>query len=526
MARKCIVRSWSKFDVLCHAATERARAGSVVMGVVLRAFGLRWGVWGGGVLLAALGCSTLPTQFEGKEGVTISTEGLVLVPGDSLQLGVTHADAFGISRWPPEVAYGWPSTNPGFSVDPESVGRVGPAGILVATAPGKGQVIVNTEYGTDRAHLSVVERRRPLRAAAIDAGDFHTCAVSKDRRVLCWGSNSHGQLGIGGSSSYRAFLSPLWVALDRTIEAVVTGGRFSCGLSVSEIWCWGDNSYGQVGIGRPEAVIDRPSLVLDSSSGAWLMMDAGATGACAVSAAGEVWCWGLNYGRRAVRVSTPEPMVRVVVGAQHLCGISVEGSAYCWGSNTFGQLGRPGASTDTAVRVHGVDSAVALSAGDLHTCAIDRDGQVYCWGNNWHGQLGNGQPSKIGPVSRVELGGGPAISVDAGGQFSCAVVDDGSAYCWGDNARGQVGGWPAPQFALLPTFVQSVPWPVRIETRQRSVRTGLEAHACAISVEETVTCWGLGKSGQVGLGRFPAIEGSEVPIQPSPGLVVEPIETN
>ena len=82
-----------------------------------------------------------------------------------------------------------------------------------------------------------------------------------------------------------------------------------------------------------------------------------------------------------------------------------------------------------------------LAAGEDHTCAIDADGAVWCWGTGNSGQLGTGQTvNRWQPFITDSLGvGRTAIDITAGGDHTCAVLDDGTVSCWGANAYGQLG---------------------------------------------------------------------------------------
>ena len=129
----------------------------------------------------------------------------------------------------------------------------------------------------------------------------------------------------------------------------------------------------------------------------------------------------------------------------HTCAILDDGSVSCWGSNNYGQLG-DGTTTDrntpTQTSSLGTDrTAVAITAGDYHTCAILDDGSVSCWGCNNYGQLGDGTTTdRNTPTQTSSLGTDrTAVAITAGAYHTCAILDDGSVSCWGDNGYGQLG---------------------------------------------------------------------------------------
>ncbi len=137
----------------------------------------------------------------------------------------------------------------------------------------------------------------------------------------------------------------------------------------------------------------------------------------------------------------------VSTGNGHTCAILGNGSLACWGDDSFGQLGT-GSSTDDETEPVLIDmpgglDAVEVSAGNTLTCAILEDGFPYCWGDNTYYALGNGQQtSEETPVAVLltNMGSGrKAVEISAGFRHACAIFDDGSLGCWGVNGDGQLG---------------------------------------------------------------------------------------
>lgn len=286
---------------------------------------------------------------------------------------------------------------------------------------------------------------------AITAGVAHTCALLTSGQVMCWGQNTRGELGIGTT---EPALEPAPVlSLSTSVIQLAAGASHTCALlGMGEVRCWGANDQNQLGSG--EATSLTPTQV-EGSSGGIRSLAAGAAHTCAVTANGEVHCWGGNqHGElgigfvSATPVSTPTavrglpgPMMMVAAGRFHTCAVSARGDIWCWGQNEFGALGDD-TSIDRALPVQpaGLSApAVALSAGAGGTCAVLGSGDAYCWGSNLNGQLGDGTKiHRARPVKVLGLGDDGRM-VSYGEEFSCGTTRSLRALCWGKNDEGQLG---------------------------------------------------------------------------------------
>lgn len=152
----------------------------------------------------------------------------------------------------------------------------------------------------------------------------------------------------------------------------------------------------------------------------------------------------------------------------------------------------------------GARAAIAIAAGDYHTCALLDDGSIRCWGDNAQGQLGLGDvDDRSSALATVDLGvGRRAISITAGSQHTCAMLDDSSVKCWGDNGHGQLGLGDTvsrgDEFNEMGDFLP----PINLGTgRTPASVTAGDLHTCAVLEDSSVKCWGYNYYGQLGIGH-------------------------
>ena len=131
-------------------------------------------------------------------------------------------------------------------------------------------------------------------------------------------------------------------------------------------------------------------------------------------------------------------MVSLAAGGTHSCGVSESGDSYCWGYNIVGQIGS--GSTEPIIQysptpVVGGLLFDQLTAGWRHSCGIEADGSAHCWGNGTRGQLGNGAFShQTAPVA--VSGGHSFLAVVEGRDHTCGIRDDRALSCWGSDQAG------------------------------------------------------------------------------------------
>ena len=366
--------------------------------------------------------------------------------------------------------------------------------------------------GTNATHLTPVDVTvASHKVTVISAGDYHTCALTSDGGLTCWGDNQYGQLGNGMSGTNR--LTPVDVSsLSSGATAISAGYRHTCALAPTMgggVKCWGQNGAGEIGDGT---TTDRltpvdVSLLVSGASGV-TTLSAGSAHTCALTMwDGSVKCWGNNTAGELGDGSTTSRVTQVDVtglssgvtaisaGATHTCALTSGGGVKCWGGNQYGQLG-DGSTTNrlTPTDVTGLTSGVtAISAGRDHTCALTSGGGIKCWGYNGVSQLGDGTTTdRLTSVDVTGLSSGMS-AISAGRDHTCALTSGGGVKCWGSNgAEGKLGDGT--------TTTRSTPVDVvGLSSGMSAISTG-NTHTCALTNNGGVKCWGANDRGQLGDG--------------------------
>jgi len=336
-------------------------------------------------------------------------------------------------------------------------------------------------------------------AVGISVGRDFACAVLQGGSVECWGYGGLGELGNGTNTGSS---KPVLVSGIGSAISVSAGYAHACAvLQDGSVECWGWNSWGQLGDGTTK---DSSTPVRVGGVSGAVAVAAGEYHTCALISGGSVECWGSNYQGElgnatnafssTMRVPTPVPVTGLTdalalsAGGEFTCALVSGGEARCWGRGADGQLGNDeNASSVTPVSVVGVKGAVALSAGLDFACAILSGGGGECWGFDSFGELGDtGSPTVISATPRLVSGLTGASSVGAGDFVSCAV-SSGLVECWGDGPLGN--GKSEASYAVTVSGLSNA----------IAVDSG-GAASCALLADGSIWCWGSNSSGQLGVG--------------------------
>jgi alpha-tubulin suppressor-like RCC1 family protein len=467
----------------------------------------------------AAGLATIRATVEGVSGTAqltvVAVASVVVTPADtvievagSVQLQAQALDNAGSPI--PGSSIQWTSLEP-------SVATVSGSGLVTGVAEGSA-TIVATAGGVDGEAMVAVVQPVPPGPAPTDllriaAGAEHSCGLDENGFAYCWGREYLGD-GVFLPAYY-----PVPVAGGRSFVSIDAGG-FTCAVTgAGESYCWGTNDVGSLGDGTRTS-----SMFPVRAIGTYTKVATGDSHACGLDPAGAAWCWGWNGAGQAGQlpspsVETPTPVggnstfLTIDAGSESTCAIDTSGDAWCWGSNAAGQLGDgSGGSSAIPVAVAGGSRLSAVSVGFDHACALDGNGQAACWGDNTYGQLGDGSTDPY--PTPVQVAGDEAfVSIRAGFLRTCAITSSGELYCWGWDMVSGV----ASENALEPEFV-----PTSSPVAQIALGNN---HNCLVLVTRQARCWGDGTSGKLGngglldqpaptevLGRIPYAIGTPTPV--------------
>lgn len=339
----------------------------------------------------------------------------------------------------------------------------------------------------------------------VASGDLHSCALRANGTVVCWGSNRYGQIGAKSGDSSFEILDTIGLATEASVDyqryarvveglsdvrLLEAGGYHTCALRKDgAVRCWGESDIGQLG------------------NGDFSLSE----------------CDGTPCSRRPVEAKGLKNVQSLALGAGLSCAVHTDGRLSCWGGSAVGvdpaTLARcdrtPCATEPVLVPTEAAVSEVAVAG--THACLIDEGGSVACWGNNRYGQIGTAKPPfetvqnvsillDVDRPTKVTLPGhAVALFMTQNANTSCARLEDRSLYCWGQNDLGQLGAGVVDQACAtgLDSKSACAITPQKLIVRGDDVARYLigTRHGCALTRARTLSCWGLGTDGQLGVKR-------------------------
>jgi alpha-tubulin suppressor-like RCC1 family protein len=356
-----------------------------------------------------------------------------------------------------------------------------------------------------------------------------TIILKSDGTVWTWGANFDGKLGLGETNDVR-MLTPVEVqdagnaGFFNSVKAIMGGEIHNVALkSDGTVWCWGWNSFGQLGNG--------------TTNDSWVPTQAGLAAVppmtnvvklggrpyftLAEKADGTIWAWGMNqFGQMGngtltpfgsppnsvpVMVSNSLPggpingALQITCGYQFGAALATNGTVWVWGSGSHGEQGT-GATTAnyTPVPVPGLTNITQISAGWFHILARKSDGTAWAWGNNSSGEVGDGATNNdFTPVQVLNVSN--IVAVSGGDGHSSALAADGTIWKWGRNDVGELG--------MNSADTNAHPLAVKIPTDKFDnlfsnvvMMAARDYHNIAVKADGSVWMWGANDQGQCGDG--------------------------
>ena len=424
--------------------------------------------------------------------VTVTTPAATLVAGTTAQLTAAPLTSSGQAVAGKTAA--WQSGS-------AAVATVSPTGMVTAVAPGTVRITATVDGIVGGVDLTV---RAAVASVQVTPSPAEV-APGASRQLSVAALDAAGAPVLG-------YPQPVWSSADSSIATVssagvvtgVAGGTVEIRATVE----------GRQGAATVRVAVPVPSGLRFST------LTAGSLHACALDTGGSAWCWGLNQSGQLGGVSTdactrsrdagvtlacsryPVPVsggLRFTAisagtdgGGEATCAISTAGRPWCWGGGAYGQIGngqKQNASTPMAVNVPAGKTFTQVASGERFACALVSDGTAWCWGDNFYGTLGSGSPFSDATATPVEVATTERFtSLTAGALTACGLTAAGKAFCWGMVGAGRQERAPAAMAPSL-TFEQIV----------AGGSISNDVHLCGRQADGKVFCWGDNTGGQMGI---------------------------
>ena len=335
-------------------------------------------------------------------------------------------------------------------------------------------------------------------------------SAANPAHAWCLGATAlkHYNCNIAGQLANPPFNNGSSAGANYFDDIIVTSGRPQLISRLNSAYCWGDNTYGQVGDGTNTQRAYATLVTPPAGQQRFVAISSGETSSCALTATGLPYCWGLNSSGQlgngnnnnsseAVAVSMPTGVTAftsITVGANHACGLANDGYAYCWGRGGEAQLGLGGGDYNSyntpkkVPRPSGVTTINQISAGKSMTCFTAATGDVWCSGDNATGRAGTGSTGGTNAFTKSPRPGGVAAftKVSVGSyNNTCKLADTGDVWCAGRNDYGQIGNGTTS--GVESTNLQVIK-PAGVAFFS-DVASG-DTNTCALANTGDIYCWG------------------------------------
>lgn len=332
----------------------------------------------------------------------------------------------------------------------------------------------------------------------LEAGRYHSFAITTDGSLCGWGRNNYGQLGDGTTTDRNL---PVYIKPDTKFVAVSAHQWHTVAIDADgNLWAWGYNANGRIGDGT-NAQRNKPVRI--SSGTIFIDIAVGGAHSMAIDSNGNIWGWGQNSKGQLgdgttndrwlpTQITTDTKFKSIQAGWESSYAIDEYDNLWSWGDNGNGRLG-DGTTTSKvlAVQILKGTKVVSISAWDAHCLAIDSSGNLWSWGRNSSGQLGDG--TTIDRSIPIKICNGMTFfSASAGMHHSLALDSSGNAFIWGSQDSGALGNGQYSGRNLNPTQFMN-------EISFSTILAG-DCTSFALDIDNNLWAVGYNQYGQLGNG--------------------------
>lgn len=334
----------------------------------------------------------------------------------------------------------------------------------------------------------------------VKIASYNIVALKETGELYGWGYHNYEQNEDNDLVNHQ--LTPIKL-LENVKKISLSGGRsYSLRAGVitknGDLYCWGENNYGQVGNGNcGEGLIQKkPVKVLENVKEYYISSE---MQSMALTQTGEVYCWGYREGTAPVK--KPIEDVKQIIGANraHHAAITKNGDLYCWGRGREGQVGngtKGGEMNENYISnpVKVLENVKTVKLPEYGSAAITENGELYCWGENC-GQLGTGMIGELISVPTKVMEN--VKDVFPYYDSASILTINGELYRCGKNDYGTIGDGTTETQCIPVKILNNI---METGITDSNTSDSLPQRAFAVTTDGDLYIWGSNDDGSIGNG--------------------------
>ena len=366
----------------------------------------------------------------------------------------------------------------------------------------------------------------------LDKSYLSTYALLSDGSLYAWGDNNYGQLGLGDNASiYYPSSNNQKINIPDKINEVIglkdikydasertTFYKYSLYAITEngELYAWGDNSDGQLGIGNTDnqtkpvkitGITGKIKQIITFKHYGVAFFDYFSV--YAITEDGSLYAWGNNSNgplglgntdnqTKPVKVTAITDKIKELIVPESsssdsiIIAITEDNSLYTWGDNGYGKLGIGSNEHEVYIptKVNLPGKIKELRNNKYSVYAILENDSLYAWGDNYVGQLGVGDELQKNTPTKVNLPGKIKELIEYSSSIY-TILEDGSLYAWGSNSSGELG--------VGDEVNRNTPTKVNLPGKIKELIIN-RSSAYAVLENGSLYAWGSNYNGQLGVG--------------------------